>query len=123
MRAIFDPRMMCGIGEYFRHLCTIEVATEEANSFGEVNRTWAELSNHERIPCTVGPLPGQPAPQERRRQDGTMAFETHHIVLRGYYPDIDSEHRAVVNGVVYNILTAESDSHRETTRLRVEVQR
>ncbi len=53
-----------------------------------------------------------------------LSTQTRHVLLGGYYPQIPAEDvgwRAVVDGVIWNITGAESDSQRTQTRLALKI--
>jgi len=72
---------------------------------------------------------GAPERAEITRADGTIVVATHHISLAGYYPDIRPEMQVVIDrdfgdggfgeGEIWDIVSVETSSHQELTRLRV----
>ena len=113
-RAIFDPRMMTELGDYFPSLCTIEqdVGTE-VDDYGKPIEDWQELADHVDIPCAHAPNGGI----EVKQPDQTYVVSNYTLSLRGYYPAITEVMRAVVDSVIYEILLAQSSSHGVTTRI------
>ena len=113
-RAIFDPRMMTELGDYFPSLCTIEqdVGTE-VDDYGKPIEDWQELADHVDIPCAHAPNGGI----EVKQPDQTYVISNYTLSLRGYYPTITEKMRAVVDSVVFDILLVQCDSHGVTTRI------
>ena len=113
-RAIFDPRMMTALGDYFPSLCTIqEDVSTTYDSYGQLIPDWQSFAGHVDIPCAHGPNKGR----EVKQSDQTYVVSNYTLSLRGYYPTITEKMRAVVDGVVFDILLVQSSSHGVTTRI------
>jgi len=112
-RAIFDPRMMATLSDYFPSLCTIQTNEGVEDDYGQIVDDWQDLANHVDIPCAHGPNKGV----EVKQPDQTYVVSNYTLSLMGYYPTITEVMRAVVDGVAYEILLAQSSSHGVTTRI------
>ena len=112
-RAIFDPRMMTTLGDYFPSLCTIQEDLGVEDDYGQVVPDWQPVAGHSDIPCAHGPNKGR----EVKQSDQTYVVSNYTLSLRGYYPTITEKMRAVVDSVVFDILLVQCDSHGVTTRI------
>ena len=112
-RAIFDPRMLEELADYFPSLCTIQedLGTEDAS--GSIIPSWTDFAGHDDLPCAHGPNKGR----EVKLANQTYVVSNYTISLRGYYPTITAKMRAVVDSVAFEILLPQSDSHGVTTRI------
>ena len=111
-RAIFDPRMMTTLADYFPSLCTIQEDVGVYDGYSD-NEDWQPLAGHSDIPCAHGPNKGR----EVKQSDQTYVVSNYTLSLRGYYPTITEKMRAVVDSVVFDILLVQTDSHGVTTRI------
>ena len=112
-RSIFDPRMMVTLADYFPSVCTIQEDVGVENDYGQVVADWQSFAGHVEIPCAHGPNKGR----EVKLPDQTYVVSNYTLSLRGYYPTITEKMRAVVDGVVFDILLVQCDSHGVTTRI------
>ena len=117
MRTIFDPRMMAELRDYFPSLCAIQENVGIENDYGEIVEDWQDYADHADLPCAHGPNKGI----EVKKPDQTYVISNYTLSLRGYYPTITEAMRAVVDGVAYEILLVQSDSHGVTTRILTRV--
>ncbi len=111
-RAIFDPRMMTTLADYFPSLCTIQEDVGVYDGYSD-NTDWQTFAGHAEIPCSHGPNKGR----EVKKPDQTYVVSNYTLSLRGYYPTITEKMRAVVDGTVFEILLVQSSSHGVTTRI------
>jgi len=111
-RAIFDPRMMVALADYFPSLCTIQEDVGVYDGYSDTS-DWQPVVGHVDIPCAHGPNKGR----EVKKPDQTYVVSNYTLSLRGYYPTITEKMRAVVDGVVFDILLVQCDSHGVTTRI------
>jgi len=111
-RAIFDPRMMTTLADYFPSLCTIQEDVGVYDGYSD-NTDWQNFAGHVEIPCAYGPNKGR----EVKQADQTYVVSNYTLSLRGYYPTITSKMRAVVDSRVFDILLVQTDSHGVTTRI------
>ena len=112
-RAIFDPRMMVTLADYFPSLCTIQEDLGVEDDYGQIVHVWTDVAGHVEIPCAHGPNKGR----EVKQSDQTYVVSNYTLSLRGYYPTITEKMRAVVDGTVFDILLVQCDSHGVTTRI------
>ena len=112
-RAIFDPRMMTTLADFFPSLCTIQEDLGVEDDYGQVVQSWVALAGHSDIPVAHGPNKGR----EVKQADQTYVVSNYTLSLRGYYPTITEKMRAVVDSVVFDILLVQTDSHGVTTRI------
>ncbi len=101
-------------------LCTITTppASTTFNGAGSPDPTtvWPVLADHEDIPCIDAPVTAS----EQKTIENVQSVNMRHVLLDNYYPLILARYRATIGGVEYDILTAESDSQRQMTRLFLE---
>lgn len=110
------PKMLERNAVFFNATCTVERQTGGARDpFGEHQPSWQAVITD--VPCRIAPSGGR----EVKQPNQTYAVSTHHIMLLGYYTEIDASMRALVDGKQYNIMLVEHDYERRTTRLTVEV--
>ena len=112
-RAIFDPRMMLELRDYFPSECTIQEDLGVEDDYGQIVPDWQNLAGHVDLSCAHGPSKGN----EVKQPDQTYVISNYTLSLRGYYPTITEKMRAVVDSVVYEILLVQCDSHGVTTRI------
>lgn len=119
-RAIVDPRLMNALPAMYPLRCTIQSATKAADAYHELIETWSNFAGHVNLPCAFARVGGgQVGLTEVRRTDQLLDIEDRHIALRGYFPDITPQMRAIVSGETYEVVGVDHDSHRQTTRVRV----
>ena len=116
---IIHPEMLSRVQpNFYPSTCTIQQATEVADSYGQLVPTWANLADHVDLSCRVSP--GSPSSgNELRTQIQIYTVHTWVIAFNGHYPDILETMRAVVDSVVYEIEQVQHDGNNKTTRLRV----
>jgi len=115
---IIDPRMLTQLGNFYPSMATIQESMEVQDGSGDVTLVWANKAGHVDLPCRIGPSGGR----EIRQENQTYSMSTHTIGLRGNYPLVTVEDRAVDDGaVIYNILAVESDDQDASTYLYVEI--
>ena len=98
--------------------CTIEEASESRDAMGQVTMTWATLSGHASIKCSVA---SQREGREIHTGDLTYERSTHRIALAGSYTSITPDHRAVIGSTNYDIVRVHQDSQTQTTYLDCEI--
>jgi hypothetical protein len=119
-RPMFDPRMLERLNRFFPSTIDIITSTNDPDDFGSAERVDTALYSD--IPCAIAPFNDIiPISGERQLEMYTYNTNTLRITLKGYYPDITDKMQAVshVDGVTYNILGVEHDSHQKTTRMIV----
>ena len=85
------------------------------------------------VPCTAPPpSPASITATEVRALEEITASELHHVLLNGYYPQLDAGWRgenvdgkgawiALIDGFQYEISGVESDSQKQMTRMTVKL--
>lgn len=112
-RSIISPQLPAHLRSFFPQQGQAQQRSVTADAMGGEIETWtASLSG---IACHVAPAQGE----EIRAEDGTYRIPTHEILLRGYYPTIETAQRFVVGVLSYDILSVSHDSQSVITRLRV----
>ena len=101
-----------------------------AIAFNYVNVSDSTLIN---VPCTAPPpSTNNITATEMRALEEITASEVHHVLLNGYYPQLDAGWRgenadghgawiALIDGFQYEISGVESDSQKQMTRLTVKL--
>ena len=118
MSRIVDPRMMNALSGMFPSSCTIQAPTHVTDDYGTPETTWTTLYTN--LPCQVAPLVVENVRAlERIDGDKTLRLTPHRIALKGYFPAVTSEMRAVVGGQTWAIQGVEHDSQHTYTRLTV----
>lgn len=113
---IIHPQMLARVRpNFYPSLCTIQEATDTADSYGQPIPAWDDLADHIDLACRIAPDSGN----EMRSQIQIYAVHGWTVALNGYYPDILETMRAVVDDVIYDILQVQHDGNNQTTRLRV----
>lgn len=116
---IIHPEMLARVQpNFYPSLCTIQEATEAADSYGQPIPTWGSLADHANLNCRLSP--GTPSSGDELRTQ-TQIYTVHMwiIALNGHYPAILETMRAVIDSVVYEIEQVQHDGNNKTTRLRV----
>lgn len=118
--SLVHPRMMRSLPTLFASRCTIGHETITQDESGQEVTTYPPDPSLANIPCYVEPLEGAGS-GEIRRADQTIVENPYTIALQGYFPTIDQEDQAIVNGTdIYNILFVRHDDTRTLTFLDVE---
>lgn len=119
-RALIHPRMMTALVNHFPQQCSIGHETIGQNpDSGEEETTYPIDPGLTNIDCALEPQRGAGS-GEIRRPDQTIVENPYVIALRGYYPTIDQEDHAVIDGLAYNILFVRHDATHTITFLDVE---
>lgn len=116
MGTLIHPRMLERLGRFFPLAATVEQRTVTQDAYGEVIETWSALPGHEAIPCARTPL----SSTERAALQLTATTEAWHVLLRGAYPAITTDHRLVIAGEAYDIVGVETDQTSTLTRLTIQ---
>jgi len=88
-------------------LCTIQAYVDGVDAYGQPTQTWANLAGHVDLPCSIALSSGR----EVKGTQNEYGITTHRIALNGVYPTITRLHRAVVDGVTYEIQYASPPGH------------
>ena len=113
---LIHPNMLTRLQpNFYPSSCTIQEATEAADSYGQLIPTWGNLAEHVDLNCRIAPEGGS----EQRAQIQVYAIHQWRVALNGYYPTIIETMRAVVDGVTYEIEQVVHDGNDKMTRLSV----
>ena len=113
---IIDPRMFARLHSFYPSTVSIQERTEIRGTAGEVRLDWDD--RYSDLPARIGPSGGR----EVKLPNQTYVVSTHTIGLRGWYPSITEEDRAVADdGTIYDLLLVESDDQQASTYLLTEI--
>lgn len=122
--AIVHPRRFTELARFFPSRCTILRRTDPVvSTFGEPQAGYPTLTGHELIPCSIATRAGNTQEQssEKRTADSTFDAKTRHCNLDGYYPLIEEQMIAVVDGTEYDIRGVVHQSVQGQTKLMLEL--
>ena len=135
---LVHPEMKNMMPEQYPDLCTIQAKVEIEDEYGQPKEEWVdyypdwkdEVSDpdaklradeptvdHRELDALLASTGGRKIKEE----DKTYTIAEYHISLKGYYPEIEENMRAVIDNTNYNILLTEETSRDNRTRLAVEV--
>lgn len=119
-KRIVHPNLLTALTNvFYNDLCTIQTYTaENLDSFGQPQPAFVDL--HTDVPCAISTAAtGADSPGGKEKNMDPMIYQiaTHHFALAAYYTDVGPKDQVVANGVTYEILLAEVDSHASITRL------
>ncbi len=117
---VVHPGMLANLaGSFYPSVCTIEEASESRNALGEVTATWSNLASHVSLACSIA----EPSVRDGETESSGQTFVRRgkRVALNGAYTSVTEEHRAVVDGVTYDIERVAIDSQAKTTYLDVEL--
>lgn len=120
-RALVHPQLLINLPLFYPSKATIQQAVASGNSFGDQTLTWTDVPNLSEIECRIAPLTIQTPTftNEARLEMLTYLTTTHHIAMRGYFPQIQESMRALIDDDAWDIKGVEHDGQNVTTRLRV----
>lgn len=109
----------------FSSLCTISNKSGALDAAGQPDMTGAgatPVTGLINIPCQASPevLTRPDITDERKLILDTLARRTRHVLLDGHFPQITQAQMATIDGIDYDIMSAESDSQEITTRMAVQ---
>jgi head-tail adaptor len=111
-------RFLSELHDAFPSHCTIQAGAVTYSNEGDIVQTWADVVGMIAIHCRVSPVS---AGREARTDSMTYSTTTHIITLAGRYAAIGSQHRAVVDGITYDIEAATGDGSGVMTRLAARI--
>lgn len=111
----------------FISLCTIQAPDLTLGASGAPSGTYADVAGLVNLPCmSAPPSLARLAAGEAKSAGDIESRGLRHVLLNGYYADLAPEQnwgavgwRAIVDGITYDLLGAESDSQRTQTRLEL----
>lgn len=117
---IIHPGLLGSLsGSFYPSRCTIQVATLARNAMGEEIPTWANLAGHVSLACAMAePLSSG---EETETSEQIFTRRRKRVALNGAYTSVTEQHRAIVDGVTYDIERVSIDSQGKTTYLDVEL--
>lgn len=124
-KAIPDVMPLARNSGLFVSLCTIQQPSGTLIDAGQPSGNYTNVAGIVNIPCTAPPeYTGERlSANQTRMQDDVQTFAPRHVLLSGFFPAIQvgvsQGWIAVIDGNVYTLLGAESDSQSQMTRLRV----
>jgi hypothetical protein len=96
-----------------------------APAFGRGGIPYTPVDGLQGIPCMSAPMStGSVGAGETKTASEILGTQTRHVLLGGYYPQIPAQNanwRAVIDGVIWDITGAESDSQATQTRLALKI--
>ena len=108
----------------FVSLCTIQRPSGTLTADGSPDGLYVDVSGLVNIPCMNAPTSNSNITATERKTPAEIESDnSNHCLLSAYYPIIqpNTHWRAVVDGVIYDILGAESDSQSQMTRLKLQI--
>lgn len=118
---IIHPGLLGALqARFYPSVCTIQAATLARNALGEEIPTWGNLAGHVSLACAVAEPP-LVRDGETETSAQTFVRRGKRVALAGAYTSVTEQHRAVVDGVTYDIERVSIDSQGQTTYLDVEL--
>ena len=112
-----------GLTGLFDSLCTIQARTNAVDpASGQVDLSdWVNVAGLVNIPCQVAPMSSlRPDPAGVHRlptEFDTLGYR--HVLLNDYYPAVLQQHRLMLDGIAFEIMSVERDSQYQQTRMAV----
>ncbi len=109
---------------FFPHTVTILAYVGTQDEYGEVVNTWGKLLGHCDLPCLIAPFDATALrlkAQEFRTSQTVYEVERRRVLLKGYHPDIDQQHRARLEERDWAIISVVHDATLTYTELAVQV--
>lgn len=110
----------------FVSVCSAYAPTGALTASGAPTGTYAPVSGLQNIPCMSAPTSdSRITATETKAESEVISANSNHVLLAGYYPTFptgtDEAWQVHIDGVVFDLLGAESDSQSTQTRLNVQV--
>ncbi len=108
----------------FVSVCDIEMPDSTLTDDGSPSGNYVSVSGMTGIQCMNAPTSvARISAGEMKSQTEIESMNTGHVLLAGWYGILQTQTnwRAVVDGVAYDILGAESDSQMQMTRLKIQM--
>lgn len=113
---VIHPRMFDRLGLFYPARVTIQVASESADSTGQMIPAWANIPGCTALAARISPTGGQ----EKRLPEQIIGIATHMIELTAAHREIIIKNRAIDDrGKTFDIVSVETDGNSKTTRLGV----
>lgn len=117
-RGLVHPDLVeCLRANHLPSLVTIQQATETLDDYGQPTLAWANVTGLVGLPCRLAPW----SQEQERRLPEMVQTEATHVLAMAYAAAITTAHRAVVDGVSYDITAVRHDGNEATTWLGLEV--
>lgn len=116
---LVHPRLMGSLGYQYNSECTI---LEEKIVYDDLNHptiTYTPDKFMKAIPCYYEPMTAGTG--EDREAKLTIVSGWFNVYLQGYYPRIETKHKAQIQGMIYNIDSVAHDDTRSFTTLVIEI--
>lgn len=120
MRAstIVSPNLLADLAAFYPDTCTIQAMTNTQSASGAPVETWTDVPGLSGLGCTIAKDRSKAI--EYWAAVGTITRDMLICDLPGFYDQITTKHRLVANGVNYNIIAVQWDSHHVMTELILE---
>lgn len=107
---------------FFSGSVTILEPTGVQDAYGQVKNSWAPLLGHISLPALIagGDVSIRMKMQEFRTSQVVYEVERRRVLLKGYYPEVDQEHRARFEGRDWAIFAVVHDPTKTWTQLGCE---
>jgi hypothetical protein len=104
---------------FFSSTVTILTPTGTQDEYGQVVDAWGILAEHASLPCLIagGDVSIRMKAQEFRTSQVTYEVERRRLLLKGYYPTIDQQHRARFESRDWAIIAVVHDPSHTWTEL------
>lgn len=116
---IINSRMFAALKGFYPSECTIQEPTEIQDDTGHPVASWSDLAGHVNMPCRLSPISGRAG--EIRTPAQTYTEASHVVELTRTVPDVTTKMRAVVDGVIYDIVLIEHDGQGVSARILTEL--
>lgn len=125
VEAVMPAALATGL---FVSLATFQAPTGDVGPSGAPLNTFADVAGLVNIPCIAAPTSDASVQaNELKSLEDVMAAALLHVLLNDWYPQIENGvavgWRVVIDGIVFDLLGAESDSQGQQTRIEVKVVR
>lgn len=113
------PRRLAALKAHFQTLCTIQHRTIIYDAFNQEVITYSNSPNLTAIPAYKEPATAGSG--EQRTDQEVIVTNRWYVYLQGYYPTIEIDDRATLDGVPHNILNVVHDDSKTLTVLSTEL--
>lgn len=107
---IVHPRMLPALAAgFFPSSLTIQAGTASRTATGAVTTAWANVAGMVALPCRMTPVSGA----ENRTPEQITAQEVQRCVAPLYLAAVTTQHRAVVDGETWDIVSVDYDGQKQ----------